>query len=196
MHDKPELDRLLDSALKTYAEPEPGLEGRILSSLVEVRTAPRRAASYRRWLYWSAAVPVAAGLLFMLTARKSPQPGLQPQPHPAEQVATAHSAQSEPPFPSSHAPSASHAPIPAMRRPAVHAQLNAAVSKPAALPKLDIFPAPQPLTAEEWALYSFATEVPEKQRQAVLNAQKNDNAPLDVAAIRIPPIEVPAEGNN
>ena len=133
MHDKPELDRLLDSALKTYAEPEPGLEGRILSSLVEVRTAPRRAASYRRWLYWSAAVPVAAGLLFMLTARKSPQPGLQPQPHPAEQVATAHSAQSEPPISANLALSASHAPIPAMRRPAVRTQLNAgrAVSKPA-----------------------------------------------------------------
>ena len=74
--------------------------------------------------------------------------------------------------------------------------LAAQFRNPPALPKLDVFPAPQPLTAEERALYSFATDVPEKQRQAVLNAQKNDNAPLDVAAIRIPPIELPAEGNN
>ncbi len=192
MHDKPELDRLLDSALKTYAEPEPGLEGRVLLSLAEIRTAPRRAVPNRRWLYWSAVVPVAAGLLFMLTARKSPQPGLQSQANAPEQVATAHSAQSAPPF------STSRAPVSAMRRPAFHAQRNTdhAALKSAALPKLDVFPAPRPLTAEERALYSFATEVPEKQRQAVLNAQKKDDAPLDVAAIRIPPLETPAEGNN
>jgi hypothetical protein len=163
-----------------------------LSSIAERRIntgAPRR-----RWLYWMAAVPVAACLLFVFTARKSPpsEGTLQPQTHPPEQTATNHSAQSEPPLP------ARHMPAPPPRRPGVHAQHNAdrTLSKLASQPKLDVFPTPQPLTPEEQALYAFATQVPEKQRQAILNAQRNDNAPLDVAAIRIPPLEMPEEGKN
>ena len=50
--------------------------------------------------------------------------------------------------------------------------------------------------SEEQALYAFATQVPEEQRQAVLAAQKKDDAPLNVAAISIQPIEIPDTGKN
>src|SRR6185312_1147206 len=56
-----QLDRVLDSALATYADPGPdsGLEQRILGRIAnEATPAPRR-----RWLAWSIALPVAAGLL-------------------------------------------------------------------------------------------------------------------------------------
>lgn len=194
MLDETELDRLLDSALKTYAEPEHGLEGRVLSSLAEIRVSTRILAPRRRWLYWTAAVPVAACLLFVFTVRKPPQPGdaLRQQAHPPEQTATNHFAQNEPPL------STRRMPIPPPRRSTVHALLNAdrAVSKPASLPKLDVFPTLQPLSPEEQVLYAFATQVPEEQRQAILDAQKNVDAPLSLAAIRIPPLEVPEAGKN
>ena len=55
---------------------------------------------------------------------------------------------------------------------------------------------PRPLSPEERALYAFATQVPEEQRQAVLAAQKNDDAPLNIAAIHIQPLEMSDPGKN
>jgi hypothetical protein len=71
-----------------------------------------------------------------------------------------------------------------------------AVAKSTAKPKLDVFPLPQPLSPEEQALYAFATQVPEKQRQAILDAQKDIDAPLNIAAIHIQPLEVTDTGKN
>jgi hypothetical protein len=62
------------------------------------------------------------------------------------------------------------------------------------LPKLDVFPTPQALTPEERALALVATRTPAPVRNALLAAQTQDDAPVRIAAIHIPPIEPPDEG--
>jgi len=59
-----------------------------------------------------------------------------------------------------------------------------------------VFPRPNPLSPEEQALYAFATQVPEEQRQAVLAAKQSDDAPLNIAAIRIQPLDISDTGKN
>jgi hypothetical protein len=64
MHNREELDRLLDSALGTYGDPGPGsgLEGRILRRMAaDGAEKPRR-----RWLWWAIALPAAACLLLLM----------------------------------------------------------------------------------------------------------------------------------
>jgi hypothetical protein len=63
------------------------------------------------------------------------------------------------------------------------------------LPKLDIFPTPQPLTPAERALIQFAERTPVAERKALIEAQQQPDRPLNIAAIRIQPIEMPELGN-
>lgn len=56
-------------------------------------------------------------------------------------------------------------------------------------PKLDVFPTPQPLTSQERALVSVTTEAPVPVRKALADAQTQDNFPIHIAAIHIPPVE-------
>ena len=85
MRENDPLDRLLDSALATYADPalDAGLEKRVLEALTierrtgEIRSAP---ASSRRWLPWVIAVPLAASLLLSIgTERFRHAPSSQQQ---------------------------------------------------------------------------------------------------------------------
>ena len=57
------------------------------------------------------------------------------------------------------------------------------------LPKLDVFPTPQPLTPEERAFVVLITQTPTPVRNALLAAQEQDDAPVHIAAIHIPPLE-------
>jgi hypothetical protein len=65
-----------------------------------------------------------------------------------------------------------------------------------ALPKLDVFPTPQPLTPEEQALVAFAVRAPESERKSFIEAQRQAEAPLRIAAIEIPPIDSPDKDTN
>jgi hypothetical protein len=60
-----------------------------------------------------------------------------------------------------------------------------------ARPKLDVFPTPQPLTAEERALALVATQSPAPLRRALVEAEKQDDAPIRIADIRISPLDLP-----
>jgi hypothetical protein len=184
MRENDDLDLLLDSALKTYAESEasPSLEQRILARIAaEPSAAPRL-----RWLPWAIALPLAACLLLFAlflsqrhrapnqtaltpSAPSSPLAALPAAPHPAQ----AHSARTRPPLHS--AP------------PVLVADRNVP------LPKLDVFPTPQPLTLEEQALVVFVARAPENERRAIADTQHLE-APISVAAIHIPPLESPEKG--
>jgi hypothetical protein len=63
-----------------------------------------------------------------------------------------------------------------------------------ALPKLDVFPAPQPLTPQEQALVVFVAQAPETGRKAFAEAQQKIGTPISIAAIHIPPLESPDKG--
>jgi hypothetical protein len=64
------------------------------------------------------------------------------------------------------------------------------------LPKLGVFPTPQPLTPAEQALVTFASRATIAERKAFVEAQQQPDAPLNIAAIRIQPIELPKLGMN
>jgi hypothetical protein len=198
MADDRELNLLLDSALKTYAEPNPGLEDRVLSAFAEVRSPARVCRTSRLWQVWAFALPLAACLLLLVfLVRRAPQPiaGLPPKTQQPLQTAIS---------PVQGNPSVQHHPVltRGVSRSSVPAKsgTTGALLTTVPLPKRDFFPTPQPLTPEEQALYVFATQTPEKQRQAILDAildaRKNDDAPLNLADIRIPPLEMPEVGKN
>jgi len=183
MPERDDLNSVLDSALMTYGDPgaDSGLSERVLAR-VAAEAAP---APLRRWLPWAIALPVAACLLILVmswpkishspdthftgatqasepaTARPVPQPALQPAHTRRGELAARKS------------------------RP----QSVAIAAKSATLPKLDIFPTPQPLTPGEQGLVAFATQASESERLALLEAQKIKDEPLHIAAIHIPPIE-------
>jgi len=186
MPERDDLDRLIDSALASYADPgtDSGLAGRVLARLSAERRPihPTSMWPYRR--LWTVGLPSAACLVLAIFASKAVwPPAIHPpvRPHPPSITARV--------APSS-GPQTAPAMNPRMVVPRERSRPAAILAMPQPLPKLDTFPAPQPLTPEEQALYAFATQVPEKQRQAVLEAQKRDDAPLSLSAIRITPLEI------
>ncbi len=201
MREKDDLDVLLDSALSTYADPgqdsrldsglDSGLAQRILARIAAVReSAERTPATRRRWLPWAIALPAAACVLLFIVLG----PKIVQQPS-SRTTAVAHSPEQSAAL-SAPTTAARPEPVHRTRRPTSKAQsvpLHRA-APPTPLPKLDIFPTPQPLTPEERALVIVATQIPESQRQALVEAQRQGDEPLSVAAIHIPPLELPEVG--
>jgi hypothetical protein len=181
MREHDDLDLLLDSALKTYAESEANLN---LEQRILARIAAEPSIALRpRWLPWAVALPLAACLL-LFALFMSQKTSVEPTAR------------------LSHAPSSPLEALPAAPHPEhVHHTQALSHPKPArpvqlagrdvSLPKLDVFPTPQPLTAEERTLAAIANETPVPLRKALIEAQSHPDAPLHVAAIRIPPIQPP-----
>lgn len=197
MREKDELDLLLDSALRTYADPGPdaGLEDRVLKALTaarapEVRTTWIALRPRRHWLPWAFALPIAVCLLllWLSTAKTIHAPSAPTEqarhtiPAPALSPAIA-------PEGSTH-PSRRHAGRAMVSAPPPS---NGLVANAVLRPKLDVFPTPQPMTAEERALSAVAVQTPLPLREALVEAQQNDE-PLHIAATHIPPLESPDQG--
>jgi len=232
MPEQDELDRLLDSALATYADrgPDAGLEERVLSALASERQSGdiRRAAPWlRRWLPWVIAVPLAASLMLWIGIEQFRHaPSIQQQQVSQSRPSTStHGSQPE----KSHAASDGGA-RPASEGRDVSRAANAVVGpvlkghdfsraanvakslralapegriskttpveNPAPIPKLAVFPSPQPLTREEQVLVAAAGRGSDTQREALLAASKPpSDAPLAIADLSIPPLVAPDEGN-
>jgi len=190
MPEHDDLDLVLRSALNTYADPGPesGLERRVLARIsAEASQVPRR-----RWLPWAIALPIAAGLLLLLVLFDSRQTHRPPE---------AASAPGQPLIIRSlPEPSKTLTTAPVLRSQALSAKPDLRweeiAAKPAPLPKLDVFPTPQLLTAEELALAAFAASAPAPERQSLIEAQAKVEAPLSIAAIQIQPLEPPDVGAN
>jgi hypothetical protein len=193
MREKDDLDLLIDSALATYADPGPdsGLENRVLAALSAIHAEPPTVITPRprRWLPWAIAVPIAAGLLFLWLsiARNKPLPASEPQQ--ARQSAPG-------PIAPPAAPSNEVRRAVPRRHPVRIPQPSSSVqtAQAAPLPKLDVFPTPQPLTTEERALVGVVTETPLPAREALVEAQSLDHQPIRIAEIHIPPLEPPDQG--
>jgi len=201
MLEKDDLDRLLDSALATYADPGPeaGLENRILEALATERRADqshRAFARRRRRLVWVIAVPVAAAVLLSfsianinrISSSRSPQVSqlVRPSsPKPGNRPET--SRRIEPTSSSGKSGGLKGHKSSRAAQAAPSTRASAALVSP--LPKLDVFPTPKPLTAEERALLDVAVKAPPQARQAIVEAQEQNKEPLHIAAIHIPPLE-------
>jgi len=183
MLERDDLDRRLDSALATYAEPRTGIEQRILARICEARDAGR--ASRRRWLLWAVTIPAFCILLYIVIPgptknREKSEEQVAKELQPSRPAGEG--SQKEPLHAAMH-----------LRRQTESIKPHAAAVP--AQPKLDVFPAPRPLSAQEQALIRLADQTPELQRAALATPEQED-APLQISAIQIPPISPPDEGKN
>jgi hypothetical protein len=200
-NDRDELDLLLDSALATYADPgpSPNLRSRILPAT----TQRRRGELLAGWTIW--AVPALAAMLAVVILIERHEHGkrtdapisvrLSPIPH-APQLA-----RQEPII---------HSPVTKLEttRDALHTNLrrtpttiSASTSKPEGLPKEEVFPTPTPLSPQEQAVVSLVNrDSPDSKdlAQQLTRAapQGQPTEPLRIAAIHIPPLNPPDNGNN
>lgn len=180
MPEKDELDRMLDSALSVYAAPAPDFEERLVQSIAAAVPAP---SPRRNWLRWAIAVPAAACLLIAVSFFLRPRRRIENAQQAQSASAVPHQAR-----PLNAAVSTAQAQARPHRRPSVSHSASAWIAK---LPKRDVFPTPQPLTPAEQAFVRYVAAAPEKERRALLETQAQDDAPLEISAIKISPITIP-----
>jgi hypothetical protein len=192
MPDRDELDRLIDCELARYAEPRPGLEQRLLARIDAHSSAP--SLVFHAWQRWALATAITIALVLVLSI-----PHFM---HRETSTTTAHGTTAE------HAPAArSQAvppeskleirPLPKIANTTHHVARAPRSNRPSentTRPRLDIFPAPQPLSPQEQALVAIATAPSDSARENLLASQRQLDAPLQISAIEIPPITAPDEG--
>ncbi len=214
MPDRDDLDTLLDSALATYADPGPdsGLEQQVLASLAaaqEPREPRRLFASTWSWLPWAIAAPLVASLLLWIALSRIPHVPSREAEQAQGTAAHAPITTTQPDakhekHPSAMKPEQAGAQRPARRKPCPFKAEGSGpcsagareVAKVAPLPKLDVFPTPRPLTGEEKALVTMVYGGSKAERDAVAAPPAQSDAPLDIAALNVPPLASSGEGKN
>ncbi len=172
-----ELDRQIEAALTTYAEPAEGIDEQLLTmrTMASIRASgkPRRG-----WLWAMFAVPTLACLLVLAFTFQKPVRRLQP--YSARLAAPMNPAQDiRRPLPVANH-STRHRVASAGRQTPIHAKRQ--------MPKLDQFPSPKPATATEIALLDFAENSTAAEKQAALFARQKTTEAVTIADIRIPPL--------
>jgi len=196
MPERDELDRLIDSELARYAEPREGLEQRVLARVSA--EGSKRVWALNRWQYWALAGVAAALIITMVVV---------PLSRNAHRETAAITARATAPDRGSDAIAKSsdpesHIPAPHLRQGAKTADNAMRKTKsvplrlPVQRPKLDVFPAPQPLSAQERALAELTTRLPKAERQRLFRDNEIQGAPLEISAIKISPITMPDVGKN
>jgi hypothetical protein len=157
-----DLDSILDAALSEYSnsEPRPGLEHRVLRS---IRTIPPARRSWW-WAGW-----VLAAVALALIVLRSDRARVKQVPQSSH--ATASSAQQPQPTPSWGALSVPEG------AGASHHRVRSE------LPRLETFPEPEPLTAEERELLRFVQSQPQQVREAL--AQSAEIEELTIEPLKI-----------
>jgi len=180
------LDGALDAALGKYAavEPRSDLEQRILANL----RSEQGKSPARSWWRWSAAGIVAALIVIVAAlAWRSNEPTKKLAQHPSAPIEPVHSSPAQVAI--NNQPNALR-PLAVQRTKARSRRVHAPVVV-ADAPKLDQFPSPEPLTAEELALVRYVRQFPqdavmiasaqeefekEVQREAALSGQVTSNS--------------------
>jgi hypothetical protein len=171
-----ESDNILDRALAAYSTQEPlsGLEERVLSRVLAASPTPR--FGLPRWVF---AVGVAAGvLLFAIALRVHLNSTSQPRatrPGTYSQAATREVGQALSPASSAAAQ-------------VVHSEARTHMAS--ALPKLQEFPAPAPLTPGERALLAFVSQAPDEAQKVALEQAQADVPPIQIETIQIEPLHI------
>lgn len=162
------LDRLIDGALASYsgAEPLAGLEARVMNRVCVV-------GARRRWLAWGVGLAVAASVVVGVVSWSGPKTMRKKTP-----VAVV----------------ASIGPQVAPRQTVVAAVAHRAdvrvkrAVRPRALPKLEQFPTPTPLTAEERALVAFIRRDPKEAERLFADWRKRTELPIEIQPVQIAPL--------
>lgn len=181
MPERDDLDRLIDSALTTYADAGSGidLEARILAKIEREHRWKRM----RRPLLWTGTLALAASVLLLVVNTRGPHTSRTA--HMQQPLTAKASAAFEKPAPHSTKPTRPYR---------VDAMVRPQRTKPSGPPKLPVFPTPEPLNAEETALVHLAIKTNSAERKEIQDTQAKSAEPLHIASISIPPIEPPTEG--
>jgi hypothetical protein len=166
------VDALLDAALSSYADVSPlnGLEERILN---RARCA-RPGARLRYGSLLAIGVMLALSCCFIFTVRPT-----RTEPKRADLPV----ARVEPPV-------QARITLPPPRQ--ERARYRRLVRR---LPKREVFPTPQPPTAEERALLRFVERDPKEAAEAFASLQRQMDAPLEIAPLEIKPLETDRVNN-
>ncbi|MFP5227436.1 MAG: hypothetical protein ACLGXA_07375 [Acidobacteriota bacterium] len=180
--DPGEIDARIDAALRSYAAPTEIPEMRFVLARVMERA---RAEALRQpsWWLWGAvaaglATMLAVGVVWMMRAPRRPEIAWTPKaPAVARAEAPSRGATAKP----------QEVALPKSKelkgRGRIHEVRNAATNQP---PKLDVFPTPRPLTAQEEALVAFVKQAPPAVKKAVLDDQQHWDDPIHVADLQKP----------
>ena len=191
--DRDELDILLDAALATYvdSEPSPSLTPRILAAARDVDRRPSRS-----WLFW--AIPALAAALLMTIFLAHRPAARRETSQPTADLSAPRVPASAERTPNTRARSIAAAATPHLGstppRAARSVRTTASIEPP--LPRQDVFPTPTPPSPEERALAVIVNRNPEEVAQAGETSQPKLIEPLRIAAIHIPPLNPPANGDN
>jgi hypothetical protein len=193
------LDLLIRSSLETYGDPGPDshLVQRVLARVASEGEGERARRAKRAHLLigWGIALPVAACLIIAIlfvvskSLHNSANGTIQARVTPpgSTHVGLGGSIKNSPLVTSRHSKVA----VPL--RYLSHTEAMVTVQH---LPKLDVFPVPQPLTHEEQAFAAYVARVPEAERKSLIDTEKQVDAPLSIAALEIQPIAPPDTGGN
>jgi len=188
-----EFDRLLRSSLETYADPGPdsGLAERVLARIA----AEGRGGRARRMNPWAIALPVAACLIIVIALLAS-----KFAHHSADEANQVRVTLPKSTGGGARESIANSPSVPARRevisRPRRHSSYAAVSVTAKRLPKLDVFPATQPLTAAETKFVAYVAHASEAERQSLVETQQQLAAPLMIAALEIQPLEPPEPQGN
>jgi hypothetical protein len=197
-----ELDLLLRASLETYADPgrESGLAERVLARIAieGARERTHRTNRTRRISRWAVALPIAACSIVAIVLLAS-----RPPRNSADRTNQARVTSTNVTLPKSTSAGADRS---NSKSPSITARRNV-ISRPlrhssraavttARLPKLDVFPTPQPLTPAEKEFISYVAKAPQAERQSLIEEQRRIDAPLTIAALEIQPLEPPEPQGN
>jgi hypothetical protein len=186
MPEPDDLDQLIDAALASYGEARVGLEQRVLTRI----SSQAVRSSRRKWVFAVLAAPAVAALIFLgylVSRTPHSQPGQMAYAPPMPSAAPVVTAPALLVAPKAAAPG--HIRQIHQVDQITDRASNNAISRP----KLDVFPTPQLLDAGEQALIRFVAQAPEADRKALVEGQKRIDEPLNITAIRIPPLQFPEQ---
>jgi hypothetical protein len=184
MPEEHDLDRWIDEALGTYADPpqdgdfDANLAGRILTRIAQ-EPAPHPRL---RWLPWAAVAFPAAIICLLLLIPSSPK-STTPRATPAAQSARFRTSADISVRPTLRTGLPSATARQAYRTAGLPHSL-VATTEPQPLPKLDVFPTPTPLTSQERALATYVAHSPLAAQQALAQSEQ-EQSPLTVASVHV-----------
>ncbi len=195
---------MIDRALRSYAEPGQVPETRVVLARVMERARASESRS-RGWWMWGAvaaaglAVVVLVGVLVLRGSRMHEIAGVAKVPGAVENIpqrlkpessgqvhCTAEAVPLQSERQGERAVVGTAEGVPLQSRGRTRRESRAEAKSP---PKLEVFPTPRPLTAEEQALVAFVRRAPPAVKKAVVEDQQHWDDPIIVADLRDPSLQ-------
>jgi hypothetical protein len=169
----PRIEQKIDAALRSYQSPGEGPDARLAQARVMERVREFESRQKTWWMWCTAAAACALVIVATMGAAwmmRTPQRAEIAWVPKAPGLAVVESQKIIPGRPQ-------------------RTSLPRLPAAPHALPRLDVFPTPRPLSEEEQTLVAFAQAAPPAVKKAVVEDQEHFDDPNIVAGMRRPSVE-------